>query len=249
MQPLQPAAAPPLQHGPDHDPGFRAIGTPYPSTINVSGLSSAGGLCSVELNGITHTFPDDIDILLVGPGTSQNAIIMSDVGGGTAVDRRQPHADRLGGAPDPDAARRSGTFKPTNVGAGDAFAGAARLRPAARRSPCSTGPTRTATGISTSSTTRAAILGPSPAAGASTSWSRGCTSNAAVQRQQRLQRRRDLRRRQLHARDSGELRRRPVLHGRHVRSGDRHLQPRRRSPAATTTPARPIRATRTPTRA
>jgi hypothetical protein len=58
--------------------------TPYPSTISVSGLSPVGGLCSVELKGISHTFPGDIDVLLVGPG-GQNAVIMSDVGGSTVV--------------------------------------------------------------------------------------------------------------------------------------------------------------------
>ena len=58
------------------------MAAPYPSNITVSGL---GGTVithvQVKLNGVTHTFPDDIDILLVGPG-GQNAIIMSDVGGG-----------------------------------------------------------------------------------------------------------------------------------------------------------------------
>ena len=39
---------------------------------------------TVRLNNLTHTFPADIDILLVGPG-GQNAIIMSDVGGGDDV--------------------------------------------------------------------------------------------------------------------------------------------------------------------
>ena len=39
---------------------------------------------TVKLNTLTHTFPADTDILMVGPG-GQNAIIMSDVGGGDDV--------------------------------------------------------------------------------------------------------------------------------------------------------------------
>jgi subtilisin-like proprotein convertase family protein len=97
--------------------------TPYPSTINVSGLGSVGALCSVELSGITHTFPGDIDMLLVGPGTPQNAIVMSDVGGGTAAAGvNLTLKDAAAGAiPSPLV---SGTFKPTNLGTGDTFPGA-----------------------------------------------------------------------------------------------------------------------------
>ena len=57
------------------------MAAPYPSTITVSGLGGTITHVQVKLNGVTHSFPDDIDILLVGPG-GQNAIIMSDVGGG-----------------------------------------------------------------------------------------------------------------------------------------------------------------------
>ena len=34
---------------------------------------------TVRLNNIAHTFPDDIDVLLVGPG-GQTSILMSDNG-------------------------------------------------------------------------------------------------------------------------------------------------------------------------
>lgn len=44
---------------------------PYPSTINVTGMtgtiSPTAGSVKVTLNGFTHTFPDDVDMLLVGP--------------------------------------------------------------------------------------------------------------------------------------------------------------------------------------
>ena len=95
--------------------------TPYPSNIAVSGLSGTILKVTVKLNGVSHTFPDDIDVLLVGPGG--NLIIMSDVGGSTAVTGITLTLDDAAAAGLPDAGPLvSGTFKPTNIGAGDAFA-------------------------------------------------------------------------------------------------------------------------------
>ena len=45
-----------------------AVASPYPSTINVSGLGGTVTRVTVRLIGLSHTFPDDIDMLLVGPG-------------------------------------------------------------------------------------------------------------------------------------------------------------------------------------
>ncbi|MFM6308461.1 MAG: hypothetical protein ACKPGB_09370, partial [Dolichospermum sp.] len=39
--------------------------TPYPSTINVSGLSGNINSLKVTLTNLSHTWPDDIDVLLV----------------------------------------------------------------------------------------------------------------------------------------------------------------------------------------
>ncbi|PYI89102.1 MAG: hypothetical protein DME26_02015, partial [Verrucomicrobia bacterium] len=44
------------------------IGSPYPSQISVAGLPSNPSKVSVTLKGISHTYPDDLDVLLVGPG-------------------------------------------------------------------------------------------------------------------------------------------------------------------------------------
>ncbi len=65
-----PAGAPGMTTGP---------ASPYPSTINVAGLGGTVTRVTVTLNGLRHTFPDDLDILLVGPGGS--VILMSDAGG------------------------------------------------------------------------------------------------------------------------------------------------------------------------
>ncbi|MGH2670948.1 MAG: hypothetical protein ACRDH5_17855, partial [bacterium] len=58
--------------------------SPYPSSIGVSDLSGTVTDVNVTLDDLTHTFPPDIDILLVGPA-GQNAIIMSDASGGADV--------------------------------------------------------------------------------------------------------------------------------------------------------------------
>ncbi|HEX2739696.1 MAG TPA: hypothetical protein VHM69_04560, partial [Rubrobacter sp.] len=57
-----------------------AAASVYPSTITVSGLPRKITDLNVSLNGISHTFPDDLDILLVGPG-GQKVMLMSDAGG------------------------------------------------------------------------------------------------------------------------------------------------------------------------
>ena len=57
-----------------------APSTPYPSTINVAGISGTVVGMSLSLNQFSHTFPSDVDILLVGPA-GQKFIPFSDVGG------------------------------------------------------------------------------------------------------------------------------------------------------------------------
>ena len=96
--------------------------SPYPSPLTISGhtgviISSV----TVTLNNLSHTFPDDVDILLVGPG-GQDAILMSDVGGSTPASGITLTLDDAAGSNIPDAGPLvSGTFKPTNSGVGDAF--------------------------------------------------------------------------------------------------------------------------------
>ena len=60
--------------------------TLYPSEIMVSRIpSQTVTQIEVTLNNVSHTFPDDLDILLVGP-QGQQTILMSDVGGGDDLD-------------------------------------------------------------------------------------------------------------------------------------------------------------------
>jgi uncharacterized repeat protein (TIGR01451 family) len=55
--------------------------TPYPSSNLVSGITGLVGRITVTLTNVNHTYPDDIDMLLVGPG-GQKVLLMSHTGSG-----------------------------------------------------------------------------------------------------------------------------------------------------------------------
>jgi len=91
-----------------------AAGSPYPSDIAVSGLTGTVTKVTVDLTGVSHTFPDDVDIMLVGPG-GQNTLIMSDAGGGGDITGLNFTFDDAAAATLPDATQLSGgTFRPSN---------------------------------------------------------------------------------------------------------------------------------------
>ena len=95
--------------------------SPYPSSIGVSGLTGTISKVTVTLNNINHTFPDDIDVLLVGP-TGANAILMSDAGGATDANNVTLVFDDAAATSLSDTgALTSGTFKPTSHPPVDAF--------------------------------------------------------------------------------------------------------------------------------
>jgi subtilisin-like proprotein convertase family protein len=105
--------------------------TVYPSTINVSGFNGNIGRISVNLHGISHTFPDDLDLLLVGPG-GQKVILMSDAGGDQRFAITHAMLTFEEDAPDtlPDRAEiTSGTYRPTDFEPGDAFPAGAPAGP------------------------------------------------------------------------------------------------------------------------
>ena len=97
------------------------IANPYPSNIAVSGLSGTVTEVVVNLSGFTHTFPDDVDVLLVGPG-GQRVMLMSDVGGSTDVaNLNLTFRDSAAGVLPDNGPSVSGTFRPSNIGATDTF--------------------------------------------------------------------------------------------------------------------------------
>ena len=104
---------------------------PYPAPIVVSGLPSSPTKVTVSLHGLSHTYPDDLDILLVGP-RGQTVVLMSDVGGGDALASVNLTFDDAAASSLPDNAPiASGTFKPTDVttSAADSWPGPAPAGP------------------------------------------------------------------------------------------------------------------------
>lgn len=93
----------------------------YPSTIDVTGMTGTISKVIVKLNGINHTYPDDIDILLVGPG-GQKVILMSDAGGSANLVNVNLTFDSAASAALPNTTTiTSGTYLPTNYGSTDTF--------------------------------------------------------------------------------------------------------------------------------
>ncbi|MEK6300276.1 MAG: hypothetical protein AABO41_06110 [Acidobacteriota bacterium] len=93
-------------------------GSPYPSNIIVSGVTNPVARVMVTLNNINHTFPDDIDILLVGPG-GQKTILMSDAGTNLDITGVTLTFDDTSTSFLPDAGQIvSGPFHPTDINEG-----------------------------------------------------------------------------------------------------------------------------------
>jgi subtilisin-like proprotein convertase family protein len=101
--------------------------TPYPSTISVpSGLGSVQKV-TATLKGLSHTWPSDVDVLLVGPG-GQGVVLMSDAGSSTDATDLTFVFDDTGPALG-TGTLASGTYRPTNISTGDSWPGPAPAGP------------------------------------------------------------------------------------------------------------------------
>ena len=89
--------------------------TPYPSSIFVSGATAAVHSLTVTLRGLNHDFPDDIDILLVGP-QGQAVVLMSDAGSDNPIPDANITFDDAAAAVIPDTSPTivSGSYRPAN---------------------------------------------------------------------------------------------------------------------------------------
>ena len=87
---------------------------PYPSSIIVSGLTGTVSKVTVRLNRVSHNFPADIDLLLVGPG-GQAVVLMSDAGLNFPINDVTLTFNDLAPEPPPCLGQiTSDTFKPSN---------------------------------------------------------------------------------------------------------------------------------------
>ena len=111
----------------------------YPSTINVTGTSGRITKVVVTLNGFTHSLPDDVGVLLVGPA-GQKVRLLSDVGGNVAVVTpvNIPIDDR-GAAFLPDSAALTNAISKPTLGL-SAAAGDGNLHAANFPAPAPAGP-------------------------------------------------------------------------------------------------------------
>jgi IPT/TIG domain len=96
--------------------------SPYPSTCVVSGLAGTISDVDLRLTGLSHTYPDDVDVLLVSPA-GQNAIVLSDAGGALDVVNCSLTLDDEAASALPDSGQIAcpGAYRPANHGAGDPF--------------------------------------------------------------------------------------------------------------------------------
>jgi hypothetical protein len=95
---------------------------PYPSAITVSGLTGTVTDVNVRLNSFSHTFPEDVALLLVSPDGTRKFILQSDSGGGTdAVNLTYTFDDQAAnGIPDDGPMpANNGSVRPSSVGDDD----------------------------------------------------------------------------------------------------------------------------------
>ena len=91
------------------------VAGPYPSDIIVSGFPATHRISRVQvtLTNVSHTFPDDLDVLLVGP-EGHKFILMSDRGAGTDLVNATLIFDDAASSPLPAATITPGTYRPAN---------------------------------------------------------------------------------------------------------------------------------------
>lgn len=92
---------------------------PYPAQVAVTGMTGTVTGLTVQVFGASHTFPGDIDVVLVGP-TGASLILMSDQGGGTDIVGVDLTIDDAAATAFP-AAIVTGTYRPTDTTTGDVF--------------------------------------------------------------------------------------------------------------------------------
>lgn len=89
--------------------------SPYPSNLAVSGLTGAISKVTVTLLNASHTEPNDLDLLLVGPD-GKKVLLMSDAGGTATMSNATLTFDDSALAVSETGPLTTGTYAPANYG-------------------------------------------------------------------------------------------------------------------------------------
>lgn len=94
---------------------------PYPSTITVSEVVGTIGAVRVKLNGLSHTWPNDLDIFLMAPDGKVSALV-SDAGGRTDIVNVNLVFDDTAETVIPEVDQiTSGSYRPANYAEAEAL--------------------------------------------------------------------------------------------------------------------------------
>jgi uncharacterized repeat protein (TIGR01451 family) len=97
-------------------------GNPYPSVIVVTNITGVVSKASVTLNGFTHSFPHDVNAMLINP-SGQKLILMGHVGGPYSVTNLTLTFDDGASNSLPSTMLSSGVYLPTQIAPQDVFPG------------------------------------------------------------------------------------------------------------------------------
>ena len=89
-------------------------GTPYPSTIEVSGLDGIISKVTVKLTGFTHTYPADVCALVTGP-SGPSVMLMGSAGGGSDASNLALAFDDEAAATLTTGPLADGSYRPTDL--------------------------------------------------------------------------------------------------------------------------------------
>jgi subtilisin-like proprotein convertase family protein len=103
--------------------------TPYPSSIEVSCVPNPLTGLTVTITNLSHSYPSDIDMILVGP-TGQAVMLMADAGDGNAINGATiVFSDAASSFLSQTGTILTGMYKPTDYGLTDNLPAPAPPRP------------------------------------------------------------------------------------------------------------------------
>jgi subtilisin-like proprotein convertase family protein len=104
------------------------VATPYPATLLVSNVAGTVHQVTVTLTGLTHSYPSDLAILLVGP-SGLPVMLMGGAGNSEGINNVTLSFDQIAGLEMPSSFSGSGTYRPSDRSRGFVLPAPAPQRP------------------------------------------------------------------------------------------------------------------------